>query len=163
MNRSRLARWILWAILMVGFGACGTHPQAEELGQAYLRFLNQDRDSYLTLDPAGLDEVMTGDYLQKSIDRIEGIRVMLEEGRTTRDYRNAEEYEINRVWVLEYAPPAAIIRVRIDYRTFEQNLQTGERRYVSDRLRYRIMKVWLVNENGVWKVRAQEFLGWSGG
>jgi hypothetical protein len=66
------------------------------------------------------------------------------------------------VWVLEYAPPKAVIEVRIDYRIFEQNLETGERRYVDDNLYWRRMTVWLVNENGVWKVRDHEFISWSG-
>jgi len=149
--------------LVVGCGACGTHPQAEELGQAYLRFLNVDRDAHLALDPTGLDQVMTGERLQKAIDVIEGTRAAVEEGRFEWKERQGEEYELNRVRVLEYAPPEAVIQVRIDYRSYVLNSETGERRYLHDRLRYRVMKVWLVNEDGVWKVRETKFLGWSGG
>jgi hypothetical protein len=162
VNWLRLVRWALWVILVVGCGACGAHPQAEELGQAYVCFLNVDRDTYLSLDPTGLDQVTTGEYLQKSIDRLEGTRAAVEEGEFEWKYHNGEEYELDRVWVLEYAPPEAVIEVRIDYRIFEQNLETGERRYVDDNLYWRRMTVWLVNEEGVWKVRDQEFISWSG-
>lgn len=162
MSWFRLVRWALWVILVVGCGACGMHPQAEELGQAYVRFLNARRDTYLSLDPTGLDQVTTGEYLRKLIDRVEGVRRMVDEGEVEWEYQNGEEYELDRVWVLEHTPQEAVIEVRIGYRIFEQNLETGERRYVDDYLRWRLMTVWLINEDGVWKVRDHEFIDWSG-
>jgi hypothetical protein len=158
------AQWAaVFIVLLAACCACDTQDSLqEELGKAYERFPNVDRDAYLALNTTVLPDVMTGEYLQQSIARIEGVRTMVAEGKTTRVYRNAEDYEIDRVWIEEYNTSAAVIKVKVRYRIFEQNLETDERRYLDDFWHWRMQRVWLVNEEGSWKVESVEFIGWSG-
>jgi hypothetical protein len=153
-----LRKWIQFLVLfiiMVAVVGCYSDPHEPELRSAFERYLTVLSEAYVTLDPTKLSEVAVSPRLDAAIDDIDSRKNFTEIA--------SEEFQVESVKVLSYTDLEAVIEVRWNYRQYTQSFDGGERNYgPTDRWYWRIVKVTLVKDGDVWKVKEIEFVDWSG-
>jgi hypothetical protein len=109
----------------------------------------------MTLDTTHLPEVAVSPRLDAAITDVDSRKNFTEIA--------SEEFAIDSVKVLNYTDTEAVIEVRWNYRPYTQNFEGGERKYSpTDRWYWRKVKVTLVKDGDIWKIKEIEFVDWSG-
>jgi hypothetical protein len=109
----------------------------------------------MSLDASHLSEVAVSPRLEAAVSGVEARENFTEIA--------SEEFEIETVKVLSYADTEAVIEAKWNYRPFTQSFGTGERKYSpTNRWYWRVVKVTLVKDGDIWKVKEIEFVDWSG-
>jgi|GEM_PF-5979693 len=130
-------------LLLVG---CNTSNavQTAELRAAYEKFQQESMNARLNLDISQVSQVTTGEVLETIIADVD----------QQRDFTKvliAREAEIGRKFhVIEYDDSHAVINTNVLYRNFEQDIETGQRNYYTERW-YKV-RVEMVREDKQWKV-----------